>query len=80
MKGTVLAFLDGFTGAGLYEPLKPPCEFRRAMIAMACGFTSFAAIMVSFCVLVTHDHQTAAYILICMAAAGHFTRPFLRRD
>ena len=40
MSGILDAFLDGFTGAGLWEKVRlpgPPTTYRQAMIALTCG-------------------------------------------
>lgn len=42
------AFLDGFTGAGLYEKLSPPGrpdQFKAVMRAGICGFVAAITVM-----------------------------------
>ena len=71
------AFLDGFTGAGLYERVRlpgPPTTYRKAMIALTCGFAASLVVMCSFVYLIVHDHPKTAYVLISSLFAGTIIR------
>lgn len=77
ISGILDAFLDGFTGAGLYEKVRlpgPPTAYRQAMIALTCGFAAFLVVVVGFTYLVVHDHPKSAYVLISALVAGGIVR------
>jgi hypothetical protein len=75
--GILDAFLDGFTGAGLYERGRlpgPPTTYRQAMIALTCGFAASCTVIGGFVYLVVHDHPKTAYVLISTWFAGTIVR------
>lgn len=75
--GILDAFLDGFTGAGLYERVRlpdPPTTYRQAMIALTCGCAASLVVMCGFAYLVVHDHPKTAYGLISALFAGTIVR------
>ena len=76
MSGILDAFLDGFTGAGLYERARlpgPPTTYQ-AMIALTCGSIASLMVIVGFTYLVVHDHPRTAYVLISALVAGTIVR------
>jgi hypothetical protein len=71
------AFLDGFTGAGLYEKLKPPGrpdQFRQVMTASTCGFIAVVVVLLGFVYLIMHNHPIVAGVLIGTLYLGHIVR------
>ena len=75
--GILDAFLDGSTGAGLYERARlpgPPTTYPQAMIALTCGFAASVGVMVGFTYLVVHDYPKTAYVLISALVAGGIVR------
>jgi hypothetical protein len=77
MSGILDAFLDGFTGAGLWEKGSlpdPPTTYRQAMIALACGGAASLMVMVGFTYLVVHGHPRTASVLISALVAGGIVR------
>ena len=75
--GMLDAFLDGFTGSGLYEQVRlpgPPTTYRQAMTALTCGFIASVVVMVGFGYLVVHHHPKTAYVLISTMFAGTIIR------
>jgi hypothetical protein len=75
--GILDAFLDGFTGAGLYERARlpgPPTTYRQAMIALTCGFAASLVVIGGFVYLIVHDHPKTAYVLISSLFAGTIIR------
>jgi hypothetical protein len=75
--GILDAFLDGFTGAGLYERVRlpgPPTTYRQAMIALTCGFAASVGVMVGFTYLIVHGHPKTASALIGALVAGGIVR------
>ncbi|WP_260738215.1 hypothetical protein [Tunturiibacter lichenicola] len=75
------AFLDGFTGAGLWEKLSPPGrpdQFRAVMRAGIYGFVAAVVALLGFFCLVIHNHPITAGILIGSLYLGQVVR-FIRR-
>jgi hypothetical protein len=82
MSGILDAFLDGFTGAGLYERGRlpgPPTTYRQAMTALTCGFAASLVVLCGFAYLIVHDHPRTAYVLISSLFAGPIIRLVRRR-
>ena len=75
------AFLDGFTGAGLWEKLSPPGrpdQFKAVMRAGICGFVGAMGVLFGIVVLAVRNHDAWACAL-CVVQPSAMVWRVLRR-